>query len=105
MNDNKKDRKQAATRRSYDPIQGLWSQSRTFHTAWLKNGESLGTFQRTGYAVFSLLFVAMGLYLSRFAVMFLRQADFMAVIFGPVSLGFLVFGVLGLVNVLRFKRD
>ncbi len=105
VNNSQKDRKRAATRRRYDPIQALWSQSRTFHTAWLRNGESLNTLQRTGYTVFSLLFVAMGLYLSRFAVMFLRQGDFMIVIFGPVSLGFLVFGVLGLRNILRFGQD
>jgi hypothetical protein len=44
------------------------------------------------------------LYLVRFAVMFARQRDFMTLIFGGCSLGFLIFGVLGLKNVLRFKR-
>jgi hypothetical protein len=91
--------------RGHDPIQTLWTQSGSFHTAWLKNGESLSILQRAGYTAFSLLFTAIGLYLSRFAVMFAREGDFMTLIFGGCSLGFLVFGVLGLRNVLRFSRD
>jgi hypothetical protein len=96
---------QAENYRGPDPIQALWTQSSSFHMAWLKNGESLSTLQRSGYTIFSLLFLAIGLYLSRPAVMFAREMDFMVVIFAPASLGFLTFGVLGLRNALRFKRD
>ena len=73
--------------------------------AWFRNGESLNSLQRAGYTVFSLLFVGIGLYLSRFALIFAREGDFMTLIFGACSLGFLVFGGLGLRNVLRFRRD
>lgn len=105
MNESQKEPKQAAKHRGYDPIRALWTQSGAFHTAWFKNGESLSTFQRAGYTLFSLLFVAIGLYLSRFAVMFAREGDFMVLIFAGCSLGFFVFGLLGLRNVLRFKRN
>ena len=87
-----------------DPIQAARTQSGSFNAAWLRNGESLSILQRTGFGIFSLLFTAIGLYLVRFAVMFARQRDFMTLIFGGCSAGFLVFGVLGLKNVLRFKR-
>ena len=90
--------------RGSDPVQTAWTQSKVFNTAWLKNGESLSPLQRLGFAIISLFFVASGLYLARFAVMFAREWDFMVVIFGPVCLGFLFFGVLGLRNVLRFDR-
>lgn len=104
VSEDQRERKQTDKYRGDDPIHALWTQSGSFHTAWFKNGESLSNLQRAGYTVFSLLFTAIGLYLSRFAVMFARQGDFMTLIFGACSLGFLVFGVLGLRNVLRFKR-
>jgi hypothetical protein len=87
-----------------DPVQAVRTQSRSFNAAWLKNGESLSILQRTGFAIFSLLFTSVGLYLVRFAIMFAKQRDFMTLIFGGCSAGFLVFGILGLKNVLRFKR-
>jgi hypothetical protein len=34
---------------------------------WLRNGESLSILQHTGFAIISLLFTAIGLYLVRFA--------------------------------------
>ncbi len=55
--------------------------------------------------IFSLLFIALGLYFSRLIITLARERDFMVVIVRAVGLGFLVFGVLGLKNVLRFKRD
>jgi hypothetical protein len=64
----------------------------------------LSILQRAGFTIFSLLFTGTGLYLVRFAVMFARQRDFMTLIFGGCSVGFLTFGMLGLKNVLRFKR-
>jgi hypothetical protein len=96
--------RQIETNRGNDPIQSVRTQSNSFNAAWLRNGESLSILQRTGFAIISLLFTAVGLYLVRFAVMFARQRDFMTLIFGGCSVGFLVFGVLGLKNVLRFKR-
>jgi hypothetical protein len=100
--------KQADRGHGEDPTQALWIQSGVFHTAWFKNGESLSTLQRAGYTVLSLLFFGIALYLSRDAVMFAREGDFMGVIFtlifGGSSLGFLVPSLLGLKNVLRFRR-
>jgi hypothetical protein len=102
------ERKQADRYRGHDPIQALWTQSGAFHSAWFKNGESLSILQRAGYTVLSLLFFAIALYLSRDALMFAREGDFMGVvftvIFGGSSLGFLVASLLGLRNVLRFTR-
>jgi hypothetical protein len=109
MSESQKQRKPANHDRGYDPIRALWTQSGAFHSAWLKNGESLSILQRTGYTVFSLLFVAIGLYVSQSAVLSAREGDFtgliFGVIFGACSLGFLIFGVLGLRNILRFKRE
>jgi hypothetical protein len=101
---HQRERRQIETNRGNDPIQAVRTQSSSFNTAWLRNGESLSILQRTGFAIISLLFTAVGLYLVRFAVMFARQRDFMTLIFGGCSVGFLIFGVLGLKNVLRFKR-
>jgi hypothetical protein len=104
MSHDQRKGQQVDTNRGNDPIKAVWSQSSSFNAAWLKNGESLSILQRTGFAIFSLLFTAVGLYLVRFAVMFAKQRDFMTLIFGGCSASFLVFGVLGLKNVLRFKR-
>jgi len=108
VSESRKERKQVDRYHGQDPTQALWTQSGVFHTAWFKNGESLSSLQRAGYTVLSLLFFGIALYLSRDAVMFAREGDFMGVIFtvifGGSSLGFLVASLLGLRNVLRFKR-
>jgi hypothetical protein len=104
VSNRQRERRQIDSNRGNDPIQAVRTQSSSFNTAWLRNGESLSILQRTGFAIISLLFTAVGLYLVRFAVMFARQRGFMTLIFGGFSLGFLIFGVLGLKNVLRFKR-
>jgi hypothetical protein len=98
------ERRQLEMNRENDPIQAVRTQSSSFNAAWLRNGESLSILQRTRFAIISLFFTAIGLYLVRFAVMFARQRDFITPIFGGCSVGFLIFGVLGLKNVLRFKR-
>lgn len=105
MDSSQKEREEATRYRGNDPLQASWSQSRTVNTAWLKNGESLSILQRIGFTLFSLLFVAIGLYLIRWSVVFLTGGDFMLLIFVPASFGFLFFGVLGLRNVLRFRKD
>jgi hypothetical protein len=103
--DNKNAEKHRHGYQGYDPLQAVRTQSSAFNVAWLKNGESLSVFQRTGVTIFSLLFVGIGLYLSGFALMFLREGNFMLLLFGVASLFFLSFGVLGLRNALRFKRN
>ena len=108
VSERRNERKQPDRYHGKDPIHALWTETGVFHTAWFKNGESLSTLQRVGYTVLSLLFLVIALYLSRDAVMFAREGDFMGVIFtvifGGSSLGFLVASLLGLRNVLRFRR-
>jgi hypothetical protein len=87
-----------------DPIEKTTRETPSFNRAWLRNGESQTVPQRAGFAVFSLLFVAFGLYLAAPALMSARNLDFMTLIFLPASLGFLVVGILGLRNVLRFPK-
>lgn len=92
----------------HDPLQAAESQSSSFNTLWLKNGESMTLIQRIGYTIFSLLFFGSGLYLCQPTMIELRGEDAMslcfALIFALASLFFLVVGVLGLRNVLRFDR-
>jgi hypothetical protein len=92
----------------HDPLQAAESQSNSFNTLWLKNGEAMTLTQRIGCLMFSLLFFACGLFAGQSSVIEIRGADgtswFFGVFFALVSLFFLVFGVLGLRNVLRFKR-
>jgi len=89
--------------RTYDPIQAGWSQTGKFNLAWLKGGERLTVLQRSGYVVMSLLFVAFGLYFLRFFVLMFRSGDLVfTLIFGGATLLFLMVGIMGLRNVLRF---
>jgi hypothetical protein len=79
-----------------------------FNRSWLKNGESMSLIQRIGYTIFSLLFFGAGLFLCQSAMIELRSGDensqVFAALFALASLFFLVFGILGLRNVLRFKQ-
>ena len=87
----------------YDPLQRADLETRSFNTAWLKNGEQLTILQRTGFAMFSLVFLGMGLYLLRFSLLFIRAGDIVfSLIFSGATALCLLFGVLGLRNVLRF---
>jgi hypothetical protein len=79
-----------------------------FNRSWLKNGESMSLIQRIGYTIFSLLFFGAGLFLCQSAMIELRSGDensqVFAALFALASLFFLVFGILRLRNVLRFKQ-
>jgi hypothetical protein len=90
--------------KGYDPLLAVWRESKSFNASWLKNGESLSLLQRTGFTIFSLFFVAAGLYMLNVFWMFLKDLDFMSIIFGPASLFFLCGGIFGLRNVLRFEQ-
>jgi hypothetical protein len=95
-------------RSGHDPLQAAAGQSDVFNRSWLKNGESMTLIQRVGYTIFSLFFFGAGLYLCGPTMIELRDGDpgslFFAVLFGLASLFFLLFGILGLRNVLRFRR-
>jgi hypothetical protein len=64
--------------------------------------------QTPGYTIFSLLFFGIGLYLRQPTMIELRGGDAMSLVFALMFalaiLFFIVFGLLGLRNVLRFKR-
>jgi hypothetical protein len=91
--------------REYDPIQAAWANSSAVSASWLKNGASLTLIQRVGYALMSLMYLGAGIYLcvDSFESFQVRGAGF--VFAAPGSLFFLGVGLLGLRNVLRFKRD
>jgi hypothetical protein len=91
--------------RGYDPIEAAWSNKSAISASWLKNGASLSLIQRVGYALMSLMYLGAGIYLcvDSFESFQVRGAGF--VFAAPGSLFFLGVGLLGLRNVLRFKRD
>jgi len=89
-----------------NPLQTVRDQAPTFNQVWLKNGWSLTLLQRIGFTVFSLSSIGIGLALLDPAVLCLREGDivfFLLFAVGGLFFGF--FGVLGLINVLRFKRN
>src|ERR1700758_354176 len=90
---------------NYDPLQRAKAETHSFNTAWLKNGESLTLFQRIGFTIFSLAFFGIGLGLAKFSQLQFRDSDLtFTLIFGASGLFFLLFGGLGLRNVLRFEN-
>jgi hypothetical protein len=95
-------------RAEYDPLQAANRQTHSFNRSWLKDGESMTLTQRIGHTLFSLLYFGIGLYLLQPMMIDLRSSGAMSLVFtalfGVASLFFLVFGILGLRNVLRFKR-
>ena len=105
MNDHRHHHDAFAERPDHDPLEKAKREAPSFNRAWLKDGEKLTTLQRAGFTIFSLLWLAFGLYLARPAVILARNHDFMTVILVPVCLGFLTFGIPGLRNVLRFPKD
>jgi hypothetical protein len=92
-------------RGEYDPLQTARSQSNAFNKSWLKGGESMTLTQRTGHTLFSLIFIGIGLSLCRASIVEMRSGDVMFLFFAMASLFFLVFGGIGLRNVLRFRRS
>jgi hypothetical protein len=90
----------------YDPIRAAEREAPTLNTLWLKNGDSQTLLQKVGFAIFSLLFVACGLYLLGPCGLFWRDGDYFEVfLFAAPCAFFFLFGVLGLRNVLHFKHE
>jgi hypothetical protein len=86
-----------------DPIRRSRQGADRFNVAWLKNGEKLSWLQRIGFAVVSLVFFSGGLFFGTLAVTDLHDGEFIGTIGWIVpTLIFLIPGVLGLRNVLRF---
>jgi hypothetical protein len=89
----------------HDPLQAVWKQSRVFNTAWFRGGASLSLVQRTGYTVLTLSFLGAGLYLLVDATEGFREGDITFWLSAVGAVFFLLVGVLGLRNVLRFTRS
>jgi hypothetical protein len=93
----------------YDPIRKSWRESRAFNVAWMKGGESMTWTQRIGFAVFSFVLFSSGLLVETLSINSIRNGGFFSLdtfgAFCGVLAGviFLVPGLLGLRNVLRFK--
>lgn len=92
-------------RRGHDPLQAVWKESRAFNRAWFRSGESLSLVQRAGYTVLSLAFLGAALYLFADATEGFREGDFTFWLSAIGSVFSLLVGVLGLRNVLRFRRN
>jgi hypothetical protein len=89
--------------RGHDPLEYTRRESLSFNRMWLKNGERLTPVQRTGFAIFSLMFCAGGVFLADGSLMSIDDgANFFAFFMGIGSIFFLVFGLLRLRNILRF---
>jgi hypothetical protein len=79
------------------------AETRAFNAAWFKHGEFLTLTQRIGYMIFSLLFFGGGIYLAVGGIVGFRDGNPIFWLFLIVCPFFLLVGVLGLKNVLRFK--
>jgi hypothetical protein len=94
----------------YDPIRKSWRESRTFNIAWMKSGENMTWTQRIGFAVFSFILFSSGLLVETLAINSIRNGellslDTLAALCGVLAgIFFLVTGLLGLRNVLRFPQ-
>jgi hypothetical protein len=87
----------------YDPIRRSRHEADSFNVVWMKNGERMNWLQRIGFAVFSFLFFSAGLLFGTFALNYIRTGRLLGAIGWSVpALIFLVPGILGLRNVLRF---
>jgi hypothetical protein len=91
--------------KGYDPLRAARVDSGSFNRSWLKNGESMPPVQRIGYAVVSLAFIGAGLFLLNAGREVMRSGEATYLLWFLGSLSFLSLGVLGLRNVLRFKKS
>ena len=88
---------------SYDLIQKSSREASGFNNAWLKHGEKMTWMQRIGFALFSCVLFGAGLSFLRCMIEDIHQAELLGAIgWSFPTLFFLVPGILGLRNVLRF---
>jgi hypothetical protein len=101
----------AARSTDFDPVRKVSREARSFNLTWLKNGERLTWVQRIGFGIFSLSFLYFGLYAAVELMADILHNDFtiartlwdltLAALFALI---FLLPGILGLRNVLRFPK-
>jgi hypothetical protein len=95
-------------RPDYDPIRKSWREADSYNLTWLKNGEKMTWMQRIGFAIMSLIIFSSGLLVGKLAINSLLNGEFLSLgtiaVAGGIVVGlfFLILGVLGLRNVLRF---
>ncbi|HTV13957.1 MAG TPA: hypothetical protein VME68_04525 [Acidobacteriaceae bacterium] len=111
MNDHQHQHTALIGPQEHDPLRKAERETPSFNRAWLKNGENLTILQRAGFTIFSLVFLAMGLFIADAGVIVARGGDllslmvFVGLICVPSSLGCLTIGILGVRNVLRFPKN
>jgi hypothetical protein len=88
----------------HDPLQSIREEAPSFNRSWLKNGESMPLVQRVGFALISLMSVLVGVWLVSGAIESFREGEGFFIFFALSSVVFMLFGALGLRNVLRFVR-
>jgi hypothetical protein len=87
----------------HDPITKSRHEADRFNVAWLKNGEKLTSFQRIGFGVFSLFFLLAGCFFGAAAVDAIREGHMLGACGWSIpTLIYVIPGVLGIRNVLRF---
>jgi hypothetical protein len=94
----------------FDPLRKSWRESRSFNVAWMKHGETMTWTQRIGFAVFSFSLFSFGLLAETpsFNAIYTEDSlslDSLGAICGVIAgLIFLIPGLLGLRNALRFPK-
>jgi hypothetical protein len=92
----------------YDPIHKAIRQSPNVWAVWMKNGEGMTWPQRIGFALISFCSFSSGLLFATLAIGSLRNGDLFSLESIGAAIGvvagicFLIVGILGLRNVLRF---
>lgn len=87
----------------HDPITKSRYEPDRFNVAWLKTGEKLTPFQRIGFGVFSLFFLAAGVVFGACAFDSIRHGHVLGACGWSIpTLIYIIPGALGLRNVLRF---
>jgi hypothetical protein len=86
-----------------DPIRKSSRETNRFNIAWMKNGGKLTWLQRIGFAAISFLLVTFGVVFGTIAASGVRSGNVLEAIGWSIpTLIFVVPGLIGLRNVLRF---
>lgn len=86
-----------------DPLEKIRGESSPFNAAWFRHGEKLTLTQRIGFTVFSLAFFGVGSLIATWVVHDLLNGELLGAVGWLLpAIVFLVPGILGLRNVIRF---
>lgn len=88
-----------------DPLQNVRDQAVDFNATWLKHGESMLLIQRVGFIALSIISIASAVWMGSAARdSFLEGGLFFVLFYATAALFLMTFGILGLMNALRFGR-